>query len=181
MIIWINGPFGGGKTSLADGLLGRLEGASLFDPEEVGFMLRALLPDRARDFQDLPPWRPLVAATAVELYRYHGGAPLVAPMTLLRREYATEIFDAIRMLGITVRHLILHVDTPVLVERIAGHDMFPDDVAHNGKVQEFRTRKVPAYELAYRDWLTDAGEVIDTTTLAPRDVLESALNVLTMS
>jgi len=87
MIIWVNGPFGAGKSSVAAELLHRIPEATLFDPEEVGFMLRNLLPGREPDFQDLPPWRPLVAATAIELISYTGG-PLIAPMSLLREDYA---------------------------------------------------------------------------------------------
>ena len=41
MIIMVNGAFGAGKTSVANELLRRLDGAMLFDPEEVGFMLTA--------------------------------------------------------------------------------------------------------------------------------------------
>ena len=40
MIIWINGAFGAGKTTLADELGGRLPDAVLFDPEYVGYILR---------------------------------------------------------------------------------------------------------------------------------------------
>lgn len=39
MIIWINGAFGGGKTTLAEELQRRLPHAILFDPEYVGYLL----------------------------------------------------------------------------------------------------------------------------------------------
>ena len=48
MIIMINGAFGAGKTSVANELLRRLDGAMLFDPEVVGFMLRHIIPDEMK-------------------------------------------------------------------------------------------------------------------------------------
>lgn len=36
MIIWINGPFGAGKTTLAERLRDRRPKSLIFDPEEIG-------------------------------------------------------------------------------------------------------------------------------------------------
>jgi hypothetical protein len=44
MIIWINGAFGGGKTTLAEELHRRLPDALPFDPEYVGYILRRWAP-----------------------------------------------------------------------------------------------------------------------------------------
>lgn len=61
VIIWLNGPFGAGKTTTAKQLVGRLDNARHFDPELVGYLLRTALGDHdLKDFQDLPPWRELV-------------------------------------------------------------------------------------------------------------------------
>lgn len=35
-IIWINGAFGSGKTSVADLLVRNLQNSMIFDPEEIG-------------------------------------------------------------------------------------------------------------------------------------------------
>jgi hypothetical protein len=37
MLLWINGPFGGGKTQTAYELRRRLPGSIVCDPEHVGF------------------------------------------------------------------------------------------------------------------------------------------------
>jgi hypothetical protein len=177
MIIWLNGPFGSGKTTVTDRLLQRLPALAPFDPEEVGFMLRDLLPGHADDFQDLPPWRPLVAATATELHRYHG-RHLITPMTLLRRDYATEIHTAIEASGIPVAHLILHAATPVLTARIQQHDLYPGDPVKTAKVRAFRLEKLPAYESAYHKWLSNDAHVIDTTMLSPDEVVDHILEYL---
>ncbi|NJP95437.1 ATP-binding protein [Nonomuraea sp. FMUSA5-5] len=173
MIVFLNGPFGGGKSSVAEHLLTHIPGSLLFDPEEVGFMLRAILPGREKDFQELPPWRPLVAATAAEVLAYAGG-PLIAPMSLLRHDYATEIFSALDKRGIAVHHILLHADPATVRERITGHQMFPDDPARSQKVTGFRLRNLPRYEHAYAEWLATEAHVIDTTTCTPAEAADQA-------
>ncbi|GGN97436.1 hypothetical protein [Microbispora bryophytorum] len=58
MLLWINGPFGGGKTQAAHEIQRRLPGSVICDPEHVGFGLHRMMPPLLRgDFQDLPAWR----------------------------------------------------------------------------------------------------------------------------
>ncbi|MGL4612138.1 MAG: hypothetical protein ACRCYY_21075 [Trueperaceae bacterium] len=69
MILWINGPFGVGKTTLTTTLHHRIQNSFIFDPETIGFMLRDTLssenfPD---DFQDVVIWRRSVVQTLLEL------------------------------------------------------------------------------------------------------------------
>ena len=44
MIIWINGPFGAGKTTLAKRLRDRRSKSLIFDPEEIGFVVKKRSP-----------------------------------------------------------------------------------------------------------------------------------------
>ncbi len=44
MIIWINGPFGAGKTTLAKRLRDRRSKSLIFDPEEIGFVVKETVP-----------------------------------------------------------------------------------------------------------------------------------------
>ena len=39
VVVWINGAFGVGKTSVARALVRQWDGAALFDPEGVGALL----------------------------------------------------------------------------------------------------------------------------------------------
>ena len=53
MIIWINGPFGAGKTTLAKRLRDRRSKSLIFDPEEIGFVVKETVPMPASgDYQD---------------------------------------------------------------------------------------------------------------------------------
>ena len=63
MIIWINGPFGAGKTTLAERLRDRRPKSLIFDPEEIGFVVKETVPIPASgDYQDLPLLRSLRSA-----------------------------------------------------------------------------------------------------------------------
>jgi deoxyadenosine/deoxycytidine kinase len=44
VIIWLNGGFGAGKTTLAEELHRRLPEAVVYDPEDVGLMLWTTIP-----------------------------------------------------------------------------------------------------------------------------------------
>lgn len=67
MIVWINGPFGVGKSTAACLLAGLWPGATLFEPEYLGSLLRHWYPPDTvvDDFQDLSVWRRLVKETAM--------------------------------------------------------------------------------------------------------------------
>lgn len=49
MIIMINGSFGSGKTTAANLLLRMLPDSMIFDPEEIGYMLRKIVREDYND------------------------------------------------------------------------------------------------------------------------------------
>ena len=116
VIIWINGGFGAGKTTLAEELRRRLPGAVVYDPEEVGIMLWKWIEPNG-DFQHLPSWRELVVATALSLRKHHAET-LIVPMSLIRDAYRAEILGGLADAGEQVLHVFLEVDAGVLRERL---------------------------------------------------------------
>lgn len=48
MIVMINGAFGAGKTTIAEMLLPLIPNSMIYDPEEVGFMLRKIVTEEIR-------------------------------------------------------------------------------------------------------------------------------------
>src|SRR3954463_10089713 len=89
-LIWLNGPFGGGKTQTAQELYRRLPGSVVCDPEHPGFGLRRMLPPSLRgDFQDLASWRAGVVEVLDLALRKHNG-PVIAPMTVINPDYFEE-------------------------------------------------------------------------------------------
>jgi hypothetical protein len=107
MLLWINGPFGGGKTATAYELNRRLPGSVVCNPEHVGFGMQRMLPASLRtDFQDLAAWR----YSVVDLLRLAltgGQGPVIVPMTLIRADYFDQIVGRLRHDGFDVRHFAL--------------------------------------------------------------------------
>lgn len=108
MIVWINGAFGSGKTQTAHELLRRLDGAFLYDPENVGFFLRRNEPKQlaADNFQDEPLWRSMNRDMLLHLSQHFAG-PVLVPMTLVREDYYDEIIGGLRRQRVDVRHFVL--------------------------------------------------------------------------
>jgi predicted kinase len=116
VIIWLNGGFAAGKTTLAEELHRKVPGAVVYDPEDVGIMLWKWMPPNG-DFQHLPSWRELVVATALSLRRHHADT-LIVPMSLIRDAYRAEILGGLADAGEEVLHVFLEVDAGVLRERL---------------------------------------------------------------
>ena len=118
MILWINGPFGVGKTTLGELLVERMPGAHLIDTERVGYLLRPVLdgPRPVKDFQDWPAWRALVVTYLAELHAELG--TLVVPQSVYVEAYWVEIRDGLAARGVPLRAVTLDVDDAVLVRRI---------------------------------------------------------------
>jgi hypothetical protein len=121
MVVWINGPFGVGKTAVARALRGRIPGAVLFDPEWVGLVLARLTPAgrRTGDFQDLPTWRRWTVRLAVLAERTRRG-PVIVPMTVADHRILEETFGELRRRGIDTRHVTLLASRDELRHRIRG-------------------------------------------------------------
>jgi hypothetical protein len=141
MLIWINGAFGAGKTTLAQELKSRLPDALDYDPEYVGYLLTKWVPaPDSRDFQDLPLWRRMVAEFAIGLweeYRRH----LVVPMTLVNAAYRDEIFTALGAAGVPLLHVFLDVPADEVRRRIV-EQVIIDGVEQTADAREFRLRNV---------------------------------------
>lgn len=49
MIVMINGAFGSGKTSAGKMLRPLIDNSMIYDPEEIGYMIRKLIPEECMD------------------------------------------------------------------------------------------------------------------------------------
>jgi hypothetical protein len=63
MIVWINGAYGSGKTTLVTEITRTRSDAAVFDPEHLGHLLRQSVLVPTDNFQDLPSWREIVVAS----------------------------------------------------------------------------------------------------------------------
>jgi hypothetical protein len=147
VIIWLNGSFRAGKTTLAEELHRRLPDAVVFDPENVGLMLWKWLPPND-DFQDLPSWRELVVATALSLRRHHADT-LIVPMSLICDAYRAEILGGLADAGEEVLHVFLEADAGVLRERLdARVDGIPDNFETSQSAREWALSRIDAAMVA---------------------------------
>ena len=160
MIVWLNGTHGAGKTTTSALVQELLPASRIFDAEKVGETLMDIRPGlpATDNFQHWDPWRPLVVETARRILEYTGGT-LVVPMTVLVESYWQEIHAGLASYGIDVRHFVLHVEQDALRERIQNDAVLGPST--------FRYAYVEPYAEAFRTWLSDDAEVIDTTHLSP--------------
>ncbi|MGW5481789.1 AAA family ATPase [Streptomyces sp. NPDC004008] len=136
MIVWVNGAFGSGKTTLVQELRPRWPEALVYDPEMVGFVLREIVDVPTGDFQDLRLWRRQVADLAVGLVEEYR-RPVLVPMTLVNPGYVGEVFGVLKDAGIEVHHFFLKVSREELEKRIEGRIFFPDDPERTERVRRW--------------------------------------------
>jgi AAA domain len=119
MIIFINGAFGVGKTTIAETLVSRIPNSLLFDPEEVGYFLRNVVNpiEQFEDFQDLAMWRPLVVITAKMLKETYGRT-LVMPMTIWHLPYFKEVLAGLRQFEPDLYHFCLTASVETIHNRL---------------------------------------------------------------
>jgi hypothetical protein len=119
MIIWLNGAFGAGKTTCAYELRRRLPNSFVYDPENIGYFLRANLPRALYpgDFQDLPQWRGFNYELLRTLAREYAG-DVIVPMTVTSVQYYDEIIGRLCADGVSVRHFVLYAGRETLRRRL---------------------------------------------------------------
>jgi AAA domain len=138
MLLWINGPFGGGKSQTARELRSRLPGSLICDPEQLGYGLHRMLPAQLRDdFQDLPAWRQGVYEVLDLVLRSFDG-PVIAPMTLVEPAYFADIIGRLTDRGHDVRHFALLAEARVIERRLRERA-----VVH--AIQRLRGQDVPPF------------------------------------
>ena len=173
MHVWLNGAFGVGKTTTAERLRALAPAWRSFDPEWVGYMLRANLDGVPfDDFQDLAPWRSLVPRVFREVADLTGDE-LVAVQTVLRQPYWDELRSGLANERIEVLHVVLDADGDTLRDRIQGDTAFLERIEAglvDRSALDFRLRRVGDY-VAARPWLLEAADlVVDTTAAGPDEV-----------
>ena len=118
MILLLNGAFGIGKTTLAEALIAERPEWVLFDPEDVGQVLRRALHrvQPVEDFQEYAGWGRLVVATARELRET--GRDLVLPICIADRERYAAVVAGLRAVDEDLRTFCLLAPVEVVHARL---------------------------------------------------------------
>ncbi|MBP3039730.1 AAA family ATPase [Bacillaceae bacterium Marseille-Q3522] len=119
MIIWINGAFGSGKTTCTYELNKRLPNSFVYDPENIGYFIRKNIPKELHesDFQNHEQWRLFNYKMLKYLSETYDGI-IIAPITLVNREYYDEIIGRLIKEDIEVKHYILYAEKKTIEKRL---------------------------------------------------------------
>jgi hypothetical protein len=171
VIIWINGPFGSGKTAVTARLLEARPTLASFDTEQLGYLLRAPLQERkpVADFQDWVSWRRLVVSTLVEVGN-ELDSDVVVPQTVLVEQYWSEIASGLAEREMGLRAFTLDVGLDEHERRIAADQV-------EVEAADWRRRRRPDFDAALA-WLRAATQVVDTTAMLPSEVAHAITRAL---
>ena len=97
MVIWLNGPFGVGKTSVARELVRLIPEARIADPERIGYVMKRTF-WRHDDYQDVALWRRL---TVRQVHRRARRGTVIVPMTVVDPAVFAEITAGARVFALT--------------------------------------------------------------------------------
>ena len=173
MIVMINGAFGVGKSSTSSQLVNHLPNAMLYDPEEIGLMLRKIIPDamkhedeKTEDFQDLELWRMLVVQVAEQMVNKYK-CSLVVPMTLKNKVYFDYIYEGLQSIDKNTYCFCLTASIECIHNRLEERGDKPGSWAH------IRTADcLSAYSSDY------FGEYVDTENISIQDTVEYIIGKL---
>ena len=118
MIIWISGPYGVGKSTLAEAIAAKMNNALIFDAEEVGNAVRENYPDCPYGyiFEDYPLWSEFCYMLLKDIHeKFHKN--ILVPMTLLRKE-SYGIIEKLNRDGIDTRLVVLEASYQTVHDRI---------------------------------------------------------------
>lgn len=116
MIIWINGSFGVGKTTVANKLKDKIDESIIYDPEEIGTYLFNTQPEKKDDFQDYELWRVLNYEKLKDLSTKF--KTIIVPMTITNMQYYDEIAGKLECEGIIVKQFILTASRETIIKRL---------------------------------------------------------------
>lgn len=119
MILFINGPFGVGKTTVAKLLVQKIPDAMLYDPERIGAVLKRVSFKKVDDYQDYALWRTLVVG-GVRLLKKASARTLIIPMTVWRRDLFDHTITGLRSLDEDLACFRLTASRDVLMDRISS-------------------------------------------------------------
>ena len=169
MIVWINGAFGAGKTSVAECLCKKIAPAHLYDPEQVGYFLWDNVPpemSRRGNFQHIPLWRQFNYQILKYISDSYQGL-IVVPMTVYLRPYYDEIVGGLEQAGVEICHLILSASRQTILDRLAQRGEGADSWAaqHIGHCLRAFEQEIP-------------GEKVDTEGKAIEEIADEIIRLI---
>lgn len=119
MIIWISGPYGVGKSTLAEAMVEKMENALIFDAEIVGDAVRSNYPDDPYGYiyEDYPLWSEFCCKLLTDVHNtFH--KDILVPMTLLRNSSYESIIQKLHDNGVETYLVVLEASYDSVHNRI---------------------------------------------------------------
>lgn len=120
MIIWINGPYGVGKSSLAEKLHECNPHSFIFDAEAVGNAVRDNMPKELFNgyiFEGYPLWFSMCVELLADIAsRYDGD--IYVPMTLVFADSFEKIERPLKQRKVCIKHILLESSKQIIHDRI---------------------------------------------------------------
>ena len=119
MIIWLNGAYGVGKTTIGKLLKDELRPSFIFDPEAVGNGIRDNYPEELfyETFEQYDIWLKTCYEILKDISSHYDGT-IIVPMTLLFKKSYQWIIRPLKEKGIDVRYIFLDADYETLYKRM---------------------------------------------------------------
>jgi hypothetical protein len=127
MIIWINGPYCAGKTTIAKALVQLWPQSLLYDPEVVGMSVRDLVRpiERSQDYQELRIFPPAVVFFAQQLQQQYGKSLLIMPLGVWDEQRHAAILTGLQQIDPQVQHYCLTATRQTIIHRLASRGDSP--------------------------------------------------------
>ena len=119
MIVWISGPYGVGKSTLAEALVKKINHAILFDAEKVGDAVRENYPNEPYGviYEDYPLWCEFNYMLLRDVHNtFHHN--ILVPMTMVRQNTYDKIIQRLLDDGIDTKLIILEGSYQCIHDRI---------------------------------------------------------------
>lgn len=165
MIIWINGSFGAGKTTVAEKLKEKIDKSIIYDPEKIGIFLSNTLQTKEDDFQDYKLWRTINYEMLKNLYTEF--EVIIVPMTITNLQYYDEIVGRLERDGINIKHFILIASKENIISRLNAR----------GNSTEWAYMQVDRCDKAFKDNYF-RGQKIDTNTKSVEAVCNNLIELI---
>ena len=165
MIIWINGSFGVGKTTVAEKLKEKIDKSIIYDPEKIGMFLTSTLPTKEDDFQDYRLWRTINYEMLKNLYIEF--EVIIVPMTITNKQYYNEIVGRLERNGIDIKHFILIASKENIISRLNAR----------GNSTEWTYMQVDRCDKAFKDDYLK-GQKIDTNNKNVDEVCNNLIKLI---